>query len=703
MSEHHSPQRFLLGQLTLDCFSRELSSATETLTLELQVFQLLSLFIDAEQHQLSRLQITEQLMISESTLTKSLSLLRKAFAQLDPQTIYIETLPNVGYRLCQTVIPDVITAAEKTTAQHTHMHSVTTPAPSLQPAALQHPAPPRAGIKTKLILAVLWTAPLLFFVLWFFITLAPAPEKLPTPYINPPVPINTAQGIDYDLSLSQDGATLVYLSKDAEKNQLLLQQNPGKPKLLAEDNALSTAAISPDGLQVLSVKQNSQDCVVEWFMPENPQQKKTVAQCSTDAMVKIAWQNDSKGFYLRDRADKTQPYALSRYRLDTTTKEQVTRPQSAGSPTGDLAFAESDDGKTLAVVRDLPQQHSQLLLLDSSSFAVLQQKSFPFPISNIDWLATHLVVSKDAELLQYNTTTDQLEFLFYTGRTVQSLAVVNQQIYYADYEQDADIWQYDLAANTNRIRIGSSKADLMPRVNHKGDLAFLSKRGGKEQIWLQPAGQNEYQLADIPGSPALVRLQWSPDGESLLFSKDGALWQLMIASGQSRVLVAADKQVDVANWMTDGTGIIYSSKQSGDWQLWQLDLNTASSKQLTQQGGYSGYRLGNQLYFSKFHQDGLFMLTIATGEEDLLIANFDKSNGLNWRLSDDSIYYYQPEQGIRQYQLQSKSNSLLLATPERFVDHYDIQNQQLFYVKAGLPKGDVYKIEPVASGDINSK
>ena len=97
------------------------------------------------------------------------------------------------------------------------------------------------------------------------------------------------------------------------------------------------------------------------------------------------------------------------------------------------------------------------------------------------------------------------------------------------------------------------------------------------------------------------------------------------------------------------------------------------------------------------------MLTIATGEEDLLIADFDKSNGLNWRLSDDSIYYYQPEQGIRQYQLQSKSNSLLLATPERFVDHYDIQNQQLFYVKAGLPKGDVYKIEPVASGDITSK
>jgi transcriptional activator of cad operon len=88
-------------------------------------------------------------------------------------------------------------------------------------------------------------------------------------------------------------------------------------------------------------------------------------------------------------------------------------------------------------------------------------------------------------------------------------------------------------------------------------------------------------------------------------------------------------------------------------------------------------------------------LNLTSGEEQLLIADFNKINWLNWSLSDDQIYYYQVDQGIRKYQLQNKTNSLLLATPERFVHHYDIQNQQLFYVKAGVPKGDIYKLEPV--------
>jgi DNA-binding winged helix-turn-helix (wHTH) protein/Tol biopolymer transport system component len=698
MPQLHPYQRILIGQLTLDTRSRELSSATETLYLEPQTFELLSLFIAADQGQLSRDQLIEQLwagrVVSESAINKAVSLLRKAFAQLDPECSYIETLPKVGYRLCQNLAPTPIDAPETAATATAEIRSATEAVVAAQASPVA--AVPKPGIKTKLTLALLWTAPLLFFVLWFFITLSPEPEKLPTPYINEPVPLSHAQGIDYDLSLSQDGTKLLYLSAQEGKTQLLLQPNPGKQQLLSDDKDIATAALSPDGLQVVWVKQAAAGCSVEWFLLESPEQKKTVAPCNTDSVVKIAWQNDSKGFYLRDRADKTQPYALSRYRLDTAEKQQITNPLVAESPTGELAFAESADGKTLAVLRYLEKQQTQLLLLDGSSFALIKQSILPFPVSSVDWLGNNLVLSKEAELLQYNMATEQLEFLFYTGRTVQSLAVVDHQIYYADYELDADIWQYDLAAGKARIRIGSSKLDRMPRLNQHGDLAFLSQRSGKDQIWLQPAGQNEYQLADLPGSPAFVRLQWSPDGESLLFSKDGALWQLMVASGQSRVLVAADKQVEVANWTADGTKIIYSSKQSGDWQLWQLDLSNASSTQLTRQGGYSGYLQGTELYFSKFHQDGLFVVNTKTGDEQLLLADFDKTNWLNWRLAEDRIYYFQPGQGIRQYQLHTKTNSLLLATPERFVHHYDIQNQQLFYVKAGVPKGDIYKLEPVS-------
>lgn len=694
MPEQQIQPRLLIGSLTFDTTSRELSSATQAVYLEPQAYQLLTLFIAAEQAQLSRDQMIEQLwsgrVVSESAINKSVSLLRKAFATLDPATTYIETLPKVGYRLCQTVMAEPVVQSYASEQQEVALAQT---APT--PLPIEQKSSSRSGIKTKLVLTVLWTAPLLFFVLWFFITLAPAPEQLPTPYLNAPVPVSHAQGVEYDLSLSKDGAQLLYLSSQEGKKQLLLQQSSGKQQLLAEDADIVTAALSPDGLQVLWVKKQQQHCVVEWFLVAAPAQKKSVADCHTDGIVKLAWQQDSKGFYLRDRLDKTQPYFLVQYRLDTLAHQQITTPLTAQSPEGELAFAESDDGSTLAIVRYLENQQSLLLLLDSRSFAMLEQHSLPFQTKVIDWLGDQLLLAKGAELLKYNRESKQLEFLFYAGNTVQSVAVMQQQIYYADYNLDADIWQHDTTTAKARIRSGSSKIDRMPRVNQQGDLAFLSQRNGKDQIWLQPQGQNEYLLADLPGIPAFVRLQWSPDGQSLIFSKDGALWQLTVASGQSRVLVAPEQGVAVANWIADGSGIVYSSKHGGDWQLWHLDLTTAVSRQLTQQGGYSGYLADGQLYFSKFHQDGLFQLDLATGQEQVLIENFNKINWLNWRLMENTIYYYQPEQGIRTYQLQSKNNNLLLATPERFVHHYDIYNQHVFYVKSGLPKGDIYKLEPV--------
>ncbi len=696
MPEQHTHHRFLIGQLTFDSASRELCYGTERLYLEPQAYQLLVLFIAAEQGQLSRDQMIEQLwagrVVSESAINKSVSLLRKAFAQLDPDTPYIETLPKVGYRLCQPLTAEAV-AAEPVQQQPNPALAEALSIPTLAvPAKVEVKG---TGIKTKLILGLLWTSPLLFFVLWFFITLAPPPEQLTTPYLNAPEPVSHAQGVEYDLSLSKDASQLLYFSSHNEKKQLILQQSSGKQQLLSEDADIMTAALSPDGLQLIWVKKHQQHCVVEWFLLAAPEQKKAVADCHTDGIVKLGWQNDSKGFYLRDRLDKTQPYFLVQYRLDTSARQQITTPLAAQSPDGELAFAESDDGSKLAVIRYLENQQSLLLILDSRNFSILKQSTLPFQSKVVDWLNDSLLVAKGPELLQYNPDSTQLEFLFYTGSTVQSVAVVQQQIYYADYELDADIWQQDLSSHKARIRIGSSKVDRMPRVNPQGDLAFLSQRNGKDQIWLQPKGQNEYLLADLPGVPAFVRLQWSPDGESLLFSKDGALWQLTVASGQRRVLVAPEQGVAVANWTVDGKQIIYSSKQSGDWQLWQLDLATAATTQLTQQGGYSGYLLQDQLYFSKYHQDGLFQLDLTTGQEQLLIADFNKINWLNWRLSEGQIYYYQPDQGIRQYQLQSKTNSLLLPAPERFVHHYDIQNQQLFYVKAGLPKGDIYKLQPV--------
>ncbi len=121
----------------------------------------------------------------------------------------------------------------------------------------------------------------------------------------------------------------------------------------------------------------------------------------------------------------------------------------------------------------------------------------------------------------------------------------------------------------------AERADLPPG-------ALLYRMSPEIAATLAGIGLHEpVSLRHLPGKWWIAEIDAAAENSSfepggcMIFSKDGALWQLIVASGQSRVLVAPDKQVDVANWMEDGSGIIYSSKQSGDWQLWQLDLATA--------------------------------------------------------------------------------------------------------------------------------
>ena len=139
--------------------------------------------------------------------------------------------------------------------------------------------------------------------------------------------------------------------------------------------------------------------------------------------------------------------------------------------------------------------------------------------------------------------------------------------------------------------------------------------------------------------------------------------------------------------------LIYSSTQSGDYQLWKWDRGTGQSTQLTTQGGYSGFLWQGELWYSKYHQDGLYRLN-PRGEEQRMLDSFDKINWLNWQLKDGELYFYQPGQGLMQWSISSLElpPRLLLSTPERFMHHYQWTEDALWYVKRAQDQGDIYQV-----------
>lgn len=715
-----------LGNIFFDTTRRILVVDPQQLYLEPRIFELLLALLTADQHQLSREQLIAQVwqgrVVSESAINRAVSLLRKALLQLDASQPYLETLPKVGYRLLVPVVmlpPTTEPAIEM--PEHTAADTEVKPGPITTKLSLLQ----RSG----------WWLPLLLLLLLllnlYWQQQYAAPEA--TPPVAAPIPRTSDEGVEFQLSLSSDDQWFSYLQQDGGHSRWFLQPtgvattataNQQRLQIEVPTGDLRFTSLSPDRKWLLYELCLQQQCKL-WLRaspiatnargPEiagttlnTPDQP--LLQLAVDSQLQISWQQDSQAFYFRQRPDKTKPYALSRLDLATRSVQQLTQPVTPG---GDVALAISADASKLAVVSYVQQAKSVLRIYQRQPMTLLAEQQVPFAVNAIAWQNDdQLLFGCGEQICRWKVASKQVQPLFYTGATVQSLLWQNGQLWYSTVQHKMEIWRQprpdtnETAAGGDVSNIGgilqkwpapqkviaSSRIDWMPRVAGD-DLVFLTSRQGEQQIWRQTAGQSEQLLAALPPPAEFVRLALSADGKELVFSQQGAIYLIDIASGKLQQILDTTAKAMVVNFGAHPGHLLYSSTQSGDWQLWSLDRVTGQSTQLTTQGGYSGYQWRGELWYSKYHQDGLYRLN-SSGEEQLMLADFDKINWLNWQLTDGQLYFYRPGEGLLQWSVAAPElpPRLLLPTPDSFMHHYQWTKDALWYVRRAQAQGDVYQV-----------
>jgi hypothetical protein len=78
-------------------------------------------------------------------------------------------------------------------------------------------------------------------------------------------------------------------------------------------------------------------------------------------------------------------------------------------------------------------------------------------------------------------------------------------------------------------------------------------------------------------------------------------------------------------------------------------------------------------------------------QEVKLISDFRNINWLNWRLIKDHVYFYRPESGIWQYDINTKSEKLIMQRSERFIHQYTISTdgEKVIFVELQPLQGDI--------------
>jgi DNA-binding winged helix-turn-helix (wHTH) protein/Tol biopolymer transport system component len=729
-----------IGLVIFDHARRELRLGQQSAYLEPKLFTLLLLLLDSPNYQVSRDQLIADVwssrVVSESAINRVISLLRKAFSTLDPYTHYIETLPKVGYRLAAQV--NLIAKAELPAIHQSNQQRLaelvassaavqTVPAStdsSAELSALQTEQLARTDVAVVLqktgVSRWLWGAFLLVlmvFLTWHLRSYWYSPNWLNT--TERPVYLTYEAGSETSLSVNSThifyqrqiagAATELWFKPINDRHTPAVrlpvrsindasQRQPTEAALVV-NGRLSAAALSPDGQWLVFAEYQSQRCMVFLMSTASPHMR-PLFDCPADSEFQASWQADSHSFFYRQRQNKTKPYAVHRYTLATAKQQQLTAPAS-DNLAGSLLVAAAPLNQTttkepnaaVAILRYVDQKHTELLLLNEPNWHLEAVDIFPMNISNLQWLRPDLLLlSSGTHLYQYHLPTKQLAPLYTARENVDSFYAVADRIFVAEEKQQSNIRRVSRSSGESERVVSFEGLNIMPRVRSDDQqMFFLSNVGGHLQIWQQTIGSDPTVFSELP-HPSFTRLALSSDQQSLVFSQLGAVFQLDLTNGVTKQLLGAEYKANVVNLDNASNRLLFSSDRSGDWQLWQYDLAKDTLEQLTQDGGYSGIIAGNDLYFTRYHQAGLWRQPLDSGNAELLIPNVDVVNWLNWQIDQQHIYFYRPDSGIWQYEITSKQEQLLLPAQENFVHQFHVSAQYIHVVERHQSEGNIAQL-----------
>jgi TolB protein len=158
----------------------------------------------------------------------------------------------------------------------------------------------------------------------------------------------------------------------------------------------------------------------------------------------------------------------------------------------------------------------------------------------------------------------------------------NQEIYVAEIESNP--------TRTGKIRrlTFNPASDISPAWSSNGrEIAFTSDRGGTPQIYIMDAEGSNVRRVSFGGSyhdsPA-----WAPTGDRIVYvsrvEEIFDLYVLSLRTNQIMKLTENRARNESPNWSPDGRHIVFASNLRGGIQIFAIDSDGASFRQLTAKG-----------------------------------------------------------------------------------------------------------------------
>ena len=659
------PGKFRVGEIEVDRDLNQICLAGQCHQVEPKVMEVLYYLACRPDQVIPRQELMDALWpstVSDGAVSRVLGLLRKALGDSAASPRYIQTVAKKGYRLIAQV--EALPPVARETGEI---------------AQAPNPSPGRPLGVAAMALLVLC---LLVVVGWWGLTPADAEgeleadEMLPTAYTAPSfVQLTSEQGFEYDATLSEDEQWLLYRHRKTVSDPYrlylkILDTQQVIPLTASEDNDRAPT-FARDKLRIVFFRKGRGRCrlmMLELDAAGQPLRERLLYECgAVQHYSNVAWSADNRLLYFTDRASKNVPYQIYSLDLATGRVDEIT--DSRDNYYGDNELAVSPSGRYLAFFRNKYWGNNQVYILDLQTGEERKIRELGFLAWNISW-------SRDEDYLLYsdNRAGGRLNRLELASGEVTSLyrsplaihapelSASGRGIVYATATANVDLWQLSLEglaadiqgkeAPGNELPVSklpgnSSRLDMQPALGPRGDkLLFLSDRSGSIRLWLRD-GERLSVIDGLPETLSIDDYRWRPDGrQAVVSTSDKRLYLVDIEKRQASLLALNGQSAAFGEFAADGHRLYFTSDSTGDWQLWSLELASLTATPLTTGGGYRARRSpdGRSLYFTKYRQDGIWQLDLATGQEGRIVDALPRWT--KFALCDSALLYADESQDI---------------------------------------------------------
>lgn len=453
------------------------------------------------------------------------------------------------------------------------------------------------------------------------------------------VPLTIVSGNAREPAFSPDSRQIAFLwdGENRRRDDVYVQLIGADTPLQlthTQSGFLSRPQWSPDGQRIAFARcGGKQDGIFLVPALGGPERKLTDIGCFWPA-VRPIWTPDGASMLLPAECTPQRRQGVALFSLSTGEKRCLTAPSNAE----DLPQALSPDGKSVAFIRVTSAGVGEVYTVRLTGGASRRLTFDGRDIFDLMWtpdggyitfLSDRGVMERTWRVAAHGGPVEPEPVYPRVG----ALSRDGVRFAYAESSggEAPAIWRADLASPGGHVA-GASKLVVSPYPEDEAQprpdgsrFVWRSGRTGSNEIWLAGMdGKDPVQLTSFgrfSGTP-----RWSRDGQWIAFDarlREHSRIYAMDAEGRNLHAITSGTYDDaVPSWSGDGRSIYFASRRTGGWQLWTRSLESGLERQLTRDGGFSGFASsdGARIYYTKLDQPGIWSMAAQGGDETVVVA-----------------------------------------------------------------------------------